>query len=192
MSLFPLGLLSQGGGGSGGGPAYDLIQTVSGTGTSGTITFTDIPQTYKHLQIRYVARDNGNTTVAQPVTMRYNGQTSTYRSHSLSSYGSSVISETSTTMVIGWIPASFGASGSYGAGVIDILDYTNANKTASFRSLNGYTSGGSGDGYPNGTAMVALTSGMRTATTAITSLTFIAGWQWFESASRFSLYGIKG
>jgi hypothetical protein len=32
--------------------AYDSIATVSGTGSSGTISFTSIPSTYTHLQIR--------------------------------------------------------------------------------------------------------------------------------------------
>ena len=38
--------------------SFESIATVSGTGSSGTITFSSIPATYKHLQIRYIGKTN--------------------------------------------------------------------------------------------------------------------------------------
>ena len=36
--------------------SFDSIASATGTGSSGTITFSSIPQTYKHLQIRGIGR----------------------------------------------------------------------------------------------------------------------------------------
>lgn len=190
MSLFPLGLLSQGGGGA--SAAYELIQTAYGDGSTQSITFSSIPQTYKHLQVRYVARGTGNTTNARQVTVSYNGQSSTFRSHVLSAgYGGAPLSETIGANYVAWIPELNGTSNSYGAGVIDLLDYTNASTNKTFRNFSGYYGGGYADGYPQGVNMVALVSGFRTTTEAISSLTF-SSYNAFTSQTRFSLYGIKG
>jgi hypothetical protein len=172
--------------------AFEHIATLNGTGSSSTITFSSIPQTFKHLQVRYVTKDDGNSTVPRPLDVRYNGQLSTYRSHILTGTGSTLYSETTTAMTIGYTPVLTGASNAFAAGIFDILDYADTNKTATFRNFSGYTNGSSGDSYPQTISQVAMTSGMRTTTTAITSLTFVTGWGNFVTQARFSLYGIKG
>jgi hypothetical protein len=50
------------------GGAYESIATVTATGTESTITFSSIPSTYQHLQIRALSRDtftaiNGVSTI---------------------------------------------------------------------------------------------------------------------------------
>ncbi len=80
-----------------GNAAYDpagtfLIQRVAGTGSAGTISFTSIPQTYKHLQIRSIARDtyNDGSSILLDLQMQFNGDTgSNYTKHILTGTGSS-------------------------------------------------------------------------------------------------------
>jgi hypothetical protein len=71
------------------------------------------------------------------------------------------------------IPAAF---------VCDILDPFETTKNKTIRSLAGYGSGGN----------VNLYSGLWINTSALTSITILASSGNFASASRFSLYGIKG
>jgi hypothetical protein len=75
----------------------------------------------------------------------------------------------------------------YGINIVDILDYANTSKYKTVRNLLGQDNNGSG--------IVQLTSGLWSNTAAITSIalvadpTYITNW---TTASRFSLYGIKG
>ena len=63
---------------------YESIQTVNLTGSQSSITFSSIPGTYKHLQIRGVLRgDRANT--GEIVGVQFNGDTTAanYASHRL-------------------------------------------------------------------------------------------------------------
>lgn len=189
--MFPLGLLSQGGG-AGSGFTFEQIATTISTGSSGTITFSSIPQTYKHLQVRYTARQSGNSSVPRPITVNYNGQGSTYRSHYLYGTGSQVLSIDDGAPTIGYTPVLTGTTNSFAGGILDILDYSAANKNATYRCVSGYLNGASSSGSPQTVNFVSLASGLRTTTTAITQLAILAGSGNFESGSRFTLYGIAG
>lgn len=182
----PLGIFATAGAGGAAGPAYELISTqILGSSTS-TITFSSIPQTYKHLQLRTSAKAVGYNGYGQ---VRFNGDTSTnYRYHALSGNGSGVSSFTaSTTTFISipdWVwrtPSSFNAS------VIDIIDYASSSKNTTIKVLNGRNS------FDDGNPTVALSSGFWNNTAAVSSMTiFLEGSGSFDVASRFSLYGIKG
>jgi hypothetical protein len=191
MSLLPLGLLSQGG--ASGGFAYEQIATAFGTGSSGTITFASIPNTYRHLQVRFTARLDGNTTVGMPINVRYNGQASTYVGQMLKTDTvSNPVGVDVGGNVICFAPALSGAADSFVAGVFELYDYNSANKNATSRTLAGYTNGGTTPGVISGVNMVSMGNVTRTTTTSITQLEFISGLGNFVSASRFSLYGIRG
>ena len=72
----------------------------------------------------------------------------------------------------------------YGAGIIDILDYTNTNKYRTTRSLTGYDKNGSGD--------VNSLSHLYRSTTAVTQIDLILNQGNFTTGTRIALYGIKG
>ena len=57
---------------SGAGTSFESIATATGTGSSGTITFSSIPSTFKHLQIRGISRNSANSIGA---LMQYNSDT---------------------------------------------------------------------------------------------------------------------
>ena len=173
------------GAGGAAAPAFELISTVAGTGASGTITFSSIPSTYKHLQIRSMARGSG---AAQIINLRINSTTANHATHWLQGDGTGVTASNLTTQNSIWLSGavtpSTGAANAYTPSVIDILEYGNTNKIKTVRWFAGQI---------DAQNLVAFGSGMLpTDTTAISSLTLSISVGSFTTASRFSLYGIKG
>jgi hypothetical protein len=167
--------------------SYESIATVAGGGSS--ITFNSIPQTYQHLQLRMVVRDSRSTSGATLYWIRINSfGDGAYTFHSLFGNGSTASSSNVTPnwnqSPAGWSPYSTNASGIHGTAILDILDYTDTNKTKVFRTLTGYDT--------NGAGTVGLYSGMCLTNDAITSITINPGLGPFEGTSHFALYGIKG
>lgn len=168
--------------------SYESIATVTvGAGGQSTVSFTSIPGTYKHLQVRGIA-NNAETSGYNNQALQFNSDTSAnYSVHYVSGNGSSAAAsgQTSGTKIndIFRIPPT--SSGIFGAFVIDILDYTSTTKNKTVRSLNG--------GDSNGSGWIGLHSGLWYKTPeAITSMTFISSSGNFGQYSSFALYGIKG
>lgn len=170
--------------------AYDSIATVTvGSGGSSSITFSSIPSTYQHLQIRMIQRDN-QASVADGARLRFNSDTgSNYAFHILRGDGSTAqaydgVSQTNILLTFDLAGATAGAN-VFGAAVIDILDYANTNKNKTVRSLSGRDNNGDGG--------VALDSGLWQSTSAINSITiFPQNGTSINQYSSFALYGIKG
>lgn len=167
---------------------YESIASVSGSGAS-SITFSSIPSTYKHLQIRFIAQ-NSHPSYTTQFDMQLNGATgSVYSWHKLYGNGSSVNGSggsTQTYIQFGDILVPGGSSQQIMcAGVIDILDYADTNKYKTMRFLGGVDTNGGGS--------ILLSSGSYQATTAVSSFTFKSenGTYSFGSNSRFALYGVK-
>jgi len=164
------------------------IATVTGTGSSGIITFSSIPQGYKHLQIRGILRNTSSNTGDDSVLLTVNSDTgANYATHRLTGNGSAAGAQsyTSGTAIVPYFNAN-GNSGAniFGAYIWDFLDYANTSKNKTVRLLGGVDFNGSGT--------VGLISGAWFNTAAINSLTFTSGSANFSTNSRFSLYGIKG
>ena len=184
--LIPLGFwaASGAGGGSSAG-AFELISTVTGTGSSGVITFSSIPSTYKHLQVRAVWT---STTALSGYTamMRLNADSgSNYARHFLMGDGSAVNANNSISNSEGPIIGdTSGTTNCFTASIIDILDYTSTTKNKTVKTLTGR------HGASN---KISLESGVRFSTTAVTSLDIHTNANFnFTTSSRFSLYGLKG
>jgi hypothetical protein len=169
---------------------YESIQTVTvGAGGAANVEFTSISGTYKHLQIRYIARTARASFPDDNMAMQLNGNTgSNYAQHQLNGNGSTATSggaATVTDMRIGRTTGATATSGMFGAGVIDILDYADTNKNRTVRSLSGNDYNGGGD--------ITLMSGLYQSTTAVTSIKLFSqtGANNFVQYSSFALYGIK-
>ena len=170
--------------------SYDALATVTvpSGGTTG-ITFAGIPQGYKHLQIRAIARTTDSSY--NQLKVRYNGDTSAnYSSHILEGDGSATgaIAYTGATngvqMWMGLQSGTGQTAGVFGANILDVLDYSNVNKNKTTRSLAG--TDGNGSGY------VWFSSGLWMSTSAVNSITFTTeGGNNFAQYSSFSLYGVK-
>jgi hypothetical protein len=178
--------------GADGGPApvlaYESIATTTvGGGGSASITFSSIPSTYTHLQIRAISRQ---TSTGVNAYLQFNSDTSSanYTQHQLAGNGSTVSASATTTGTLSGAYLFYGASSSqganvFGAAVIDILDYANTNKYKTGRSLSGYDNNGSG--------VLNLTSALWLSTSAISSITVLPQSANFAQYTQFALYGIK-
>jgi hypothetical protein len=169
--------------------AYDSIATATGTGSSDTITFSSIPQTYTHLQIRIFAKGaNTGNGVGTGSAMVFNGDTTTtnYRRHSINGFATGVSANNGNDNAF-WdiIGSASGLSDMYAVNVIDILDYTNTSKTKVVRNLLGEDTNG------NGSRLGPL-SGLWNNTSAITSISLQSFGGNFLTPTHIALYGIKG
>jgi len=168
------------------GPAFESIQSYGGGGA--TIDFTSIPSTYKHLQIRFIARGtSANVFITQG--FRINSDTgANYANHRLVSTGGVMYSQASTSDTQGYIGATAAASSPnaniYSGNVIDILDYSNTNKYKTIRLLSGVNDGTNEE--------FQMRSAVWMNTAAITSVNLFLASGSFNTNSSFALYGIKG
>lgn len=168
------------------GDYESIATTVVGAGGSSTITFSSIPSTYKHLQIRSFAKWNSGSADFRAGLMRFNGDSgNNYSAHLLSgdgaSPGAAAVANYSSAY---WTGHYYGANGAYTADIIDILDYANTSKYKTSRSLAGYDA--------NGAGRIDYASGSWRSTSAITSVSIIISADTFAQYSHFALYGIKG
>ena len=169
--------------------SYESIATVTvGAGGSSSISFSSIPSTYKHLQIRGISRRTTNA-YADNFTFYFNSDnTSTnYYRHNLIGDGSTAFANAANNF-----PILIGMGGSqtptsaFGAHIVDILDYADTNKYKTTRALDGYET----NGGPYG-ADINFRSGLWKSTSAINAITFV-GNSAFAQYSSFALYGVKG
>jgi hypothetical protein len=163
--------------------AYESIATSTPSGTN-TITFSSIPSTYKHLQVRFLVNqaDQGS------LRLRLNGDSSTssYAQHQLEGTGTvAQASGNASGSVSGiFVVTCNDTTSIFSVGVIDIHDYSSTSKNKTVRLFSGYDR--------NGAGRIGLNSGLYLSTSAIDSLTLYVAGANFTSGSTFSLYGIKG
>ena len=172
--------------------AFESIATATGTGSSGTITFSSIPSTYQHLQLRVIVRDTSTSTSAASLGLRLgNGSIDTgtnYARHNVYANGTTVsASGTASTFNISMSTTVAGGSSTadiYGVALIDIHDYASTSKYKTVRSFTGTD-------FNNANGALALTSGLWMSTSAINTLRLYIS-NSFTTSSTFALYGIKG
>ena len=172
---------------------FESIATVTvGVSSQATITFSSIPSTYKHLQIRGLCRLGSSATGANDIFIRFNSDTAAnYSRHALYGTGAAAsangsASTTSAYATRATSPRAGSTANAFGVFIIDILDYADTNKYKTVRGL-----GGADTNDTNG--VVSLASGNWRSTSAITQidLTDELGYS-FVQYSSFALYGIKG
>jgi hypothetical protein len=185
MSLLPLGLLSQGGGGGAAG-AFELIESQVLAATATSVTFSSIPQTYKHLQVRFTSRFTDAFTSSN-FSFRVNGDTAAnYASHRITNQSASISADNlsaTSTPYLGFMPGGSTTANTFNSGIIDLLDYTSTVKTKTFKAFIGSES----------SSRMSIAGGLWNNTSAVTSLTFREpSGLTLAIGCRFSLYGIKG
>jgi hypothetical protein len=172
------------------GVMFQIGMVQVGSAGSANVEFTSIPATYKHLQIRYVAR-TARANQEDNIYLRFNSDTgNNYAGHSLYGDGATASSFSEGTSISfntrTVVAAASSSANTFGSGIIDILDYASTSKNKTARSFNGYDN--------NGAGQVRLTSGLwMNNTTAINSITILsANAANLVQYSSFVLYGIKG
>ena len=179
------------------GDFESIATTTVDSGGAATVTFSSIPATYKHLQVRCLMRSANASTDRASLALSYNGDTGTnYVSHYILGDGSSSLAGSSTGRGaannymggLSNVPAALASASIFGVAIIDILDYTDTNKYKTARTLTGQDQNGS-------SGRVQLTSGLWLSSSAITSVTLQVNTEFtgnFVQYSSFALYGIKG
>jgi hypothetical protein len=172
---------------------FESIATVTvGSGGTATITFSSIPSTYQHLQLRVFAQTNRSAATGDYLEIRFNSDTgSNYNGHLLGGNGTNAVAavEGNLTYMIAERISCTTQTNIFGAVIMDILDYKSTNKNKTTRHLGGYDV--NGDAQTNN---IVLGSGLWiNNTTAINSIAIEpAGGTLFNQYSHFALYGIKG
>jgi hypothetical protein len=159
--------------------AYDALASVTLSASTSSITFAGIPSGYKHLQIRYSVLP---TQVNQYSFLRFNGDTTTsnYRYHFIDAGGSGTPSSGTAQNAYSGIYVSTTYPG---AGILDILDYSDINKFKTTRDLAGSDANGSGN--------MNYYSNLWMSTSAITSINFSIQAGNYAATTTFALYGVK-
>jgi hypothetical protein len=170
---------------------YQSIATVTvGSGGSSTVSFTSIPSTYKHLQLRFLIRSEAVANTCA-VNLRFNADTGSnyYLYHELFGDGSTAgafAGGGSTRIQLDQFPAASRGANIFGAGVLDVLDYTSTNKHKTTRLLGGYDSNGAGAmNFASGLWFPSTIAAVNQIT--LTDNTGVD----FAEYSQFALYGIK-
>jgi hypothetical protein len=171
--------------------SYESIATVTvGSGGSSTISFTSIPSTYTHLQVRGIGRVSVTGSGTETLLMRFNTDTAAnYSVHNVYGNGTSASAggaANTTSIGIYDMPRTGELANSFGSYVIDILDYGNTNKYKTSRALAGMDTNGSTYAY------IGLYSGNWRNTNAITQIDLTSSGGNFVQYSSFALFGIKG
>jgi hypothetical protein len=160
--------------------------TVTAGNTSSVITFSSIPSTYTHLQLRMLAR----ATASDTMYVRFNNDSgaTNYDNHRMNGNGSSVGSDARINF-----SALFVSSRGYGiastadigsAVIMDILDYTNTNKYKVTRTL-------SGQELNTSNSDLEFTSGSWKNTAAVNRIDISINSSTLAQYTHIALYGIR-
>ena len=161
--------------------SFESIATVTvGSGGTSTITFSSIPGTYAHLQLRGIT----NVTSDVDIALRFNSDSgSNYAEHYLYGNGSSTVASGSSSITQVSTFYAYSSSTdtlSMAPGVFDILDYANTNKYKTIRGLTG----------PADKDLFVFRSSLWSSTSAVTSISLTTTGT-IRQGSRIALYGIK-
>lgn len=176
-----LGILASAGGGA--ATAYESIATANPNGT--TVTFSSIPSTYTHLQVRVLGRRNAAVSVSG-IYLKFNSDaTSSYSFHYLSGDGATATAggggSVSFMQLVNANTGDSSAANTFGVSIIDILDYASTTKNKTVRAIDGQDQNGSGN--------INITSGAWFNTSAINRIDFdVIN---YTNGTTFALYGIK-
>jgi hypothetical protein len=157
---------------------------------SASVTFSSIPQTYTHLQIRGVVRSASYGGGADYYSIRINGDSgANYNASGLyctnTTVGSFDRNGGQTEIFSGEYPGAVAGADQFGGIILDVFDYTNTNKAKTVKFYNVSIRYGQGS--------AGLNSGIWNSTNAITSISltgYFGGG--FANFSQLALYGIKG
>lgn len=155
-----------------------IATTTVGAGGATDVTFSSIPNTYTHLQIRAANRGGSSGNI------RFNSDTgNNYTRHYLEGNGASVAAGGATSQPYIDIFLNTTTANVVAVNIVDILDYANTNKYKTVRDIYGRDT--------NGAGYAGIASGLWMNTNAITSITITSAGGNFAQYSSFALYGIK-
>jgi hypothetical protein len=172
--------------------AYESIASITLNSSTINNDFTNIPQTYQHLQLRVMGRLDDAGSGAGSLRIRVGNSTfdtgSNYARHNLEGDGASAAAQGATSQtfiaITQTLPENSVTANVNGVAIIDIHDYASTTKNKTFRSFSGQDRNGAGN--------VLLISGLWMDTSAINQIRVYGGGSGLKADTVISLYGIKG
>jgi hypothetical protein len=174
------------------GGSYESIATATPNGVS-SVTFSSIPSTYKHLQVRVMCKSEATGAFAVSLVGTFNSDSgANYVWHKLQGDGSSATSEngtgqTWTLFTNAGLQNDASLNNMFGVAIIDIADYASTTKFKTVRSFNGVNANSTSTNY-----RISLESNLWRDTAAINNISFSPLGSTFLAGTVISLYGIKG
>lgn len=171
---------------------FKSIQTITVTsGGTTDFSFTSIPSTYKHLQLRAIGRTSVNGQQTN-INMRVNNDTSSTLTNSYfytqnPSNGSSISAGWSAAdnQILGMrVPGSPATSNAFGWAIWDFVDYANTNKLKTIRIWTGQALDTSAN------SAQFFTVALWNSTSAINRIDILQS-TGIEQYSKFALYGVQ-
>lgn len=166
------------------------------SGSTSSVTFSSIPQTYRALQIHIVAKSASSSSGGYDyIISRINGATTGYIDNRLVSRSSDSFAGSTAYSSYAWfygaMPTTLGGtSNMFGAGVAMIHDYALTDRYKDIYCINGMDQNGQA-GTTLGNNSIWLQSARLNSTAAISSISFQSDLgSNFVAGSRISLYGI--
>lgn len=166
---------------------FESIATATADASgSATITFSNIPATYTHLQIRISARSSFTFASMFDSYIAFNGDNtySGYKDHIIYGNGSTATAVNASSYNLSYTtPGPTQTASVYNGIVVDVLDYANTSKNKVVRFLGGADLNGSGN--------IVFGSVLWPNTAAVNQIVFSCDGS-FVTGSSFALYGIRG
>ena len=174
--------------------------TVTSGGSGGAITFSSIPSTYTHLQLRFYAQGNyGGDNQSGAINLQFNGDTTgNYYFHGTNmNYSNGAVGSYAVGPAGYLMPSTMALSSSnqanMGVGICDIFDYTNTNKYKTIRGISG-NNNNTGIGGSSYALDASYVSGVWNSTSAVNSISVYnpnGSQLQFNIGSVIALYGVK-
>lgn len=163
----------------------DFVQIASAVVTSGgtaSVTFSGIPATYSHLQIRCMNK----LTTGGNIRLYFNADTganAVYDTHYLYGDGSTASAARGSQQPYAISVGFTYYTTQFNVFIADVLNYSNTTTNKTVRSLSGCDNNGSGD--------LLFNSGLWMRTNAISTITLAPQSGNFAEFSSFALYGVR-
>lgn len=177
--------------------SYESIATITTT-SGGTAVFSNIPQTYKHLQLRILGRGAKGGVNSDGCAMRFNNSSGNYNylggrgmygnaASGNAAQASPWIGVSSFGLAISQLSQGNTTANTATSIIVEIPNYSSTSTTKNAQSISGYDTNGAQDQY------CLFLQGMWNDTAAITQIEVVpnssGGW---AANSHLALYGIKG
>lgn len=166
-----------------------IASATAPSGSVGSFSFSSIPSTFTHLQVRLTGRSTNTGGSYATIYTGFNDDlfvSNNYSNHCIygegtTAYSQGTASNTQANLYMSQFIWNAVTANVTASTIIDVLDYTNTNKYKTIRYLGGWDANGSG--------RIMLGSSVWMQTTAVNKITLSPDNGWAQY-SRADLYGI--
>lgn len=165
---------------------WQLIESQSLSSSAATVTFSNIPQTYKSLKIAISARTTNTASVSESMFIAFNGISTNFSDRYLQGNGAAASSGSNsggtTKIYIGEAASATATSNTFNSTEVTIPNYSSSiNKPTGIETVHETNAT---------TAYQTLVAGLWSNTNAITSIGVSLSANNFVFGSTFTLYGL--